>query len=82
MDPSLSAEALSVVASARAWVEELVEEGVDHFDRVAAPEAPAAVPTPTPTGTLAATAVEPSSPEPGDSAAQGLEAVRRDLGDC
>ncbi len=50
-DPALADEALAIVRSARLLLEELVEEGVMDFERIAvaaeAPVAPAAPPSPT-----------------------------------
>ncbi len=71
-----------VVASARAWAEEWLEEGVESFDRLSAPDA------------SASSAVAPSTPrtrghqasllDPGSTVPAGasLEEVRAILGEC
>ncbi|MGH0034263.1 MAG: uracil-DNA glycosylase [Myxococcota bacterium] len=58
MDRSLAEEARALLEAARPWVEEWVEEGVDRFERLAAPEVAAADPAPSPAPP------EPAPPEP------------------
>jgi DNA polymerase len=79
VDPALSAEAGSLLASIRATLKELAEEGVEQYDRMdataieSAPHRDApAVPEPAPASAR-------SHPE---RAARTLEDVRRELGEC
>ncbi len=83
MDGPLGRELCGFLASARALLEELSEEGVDAFERRAAPEP---VPAPT-TAPLPSEAPASSQPELlVETAAWGdapsLEAVRAELGEC
>lgn len=87
MDRALADEARALLASARAWIEELGEEGVAAFDRLPASgaEAPAATPSPVaPVADEVPTVRPPAAAEraPTPVAAGGLEAVRLELGDC
>jgi DNA polymerase len=81
VDGALAAEARALLASARAWLAELVEEGVDAFPRVASPAAsaseapPAAWLAPAPPLERAAA---PGPPAERPSLAQ----VRERLGEC
>ena len=79
MDPALTAETCSLLASVRATLKELAEEGVEQFDRasddaIALPPPLAAPASPTLDRDLA-------QPHQGEKA-QALEAVRLDLGEC
>ena len=80
MEGALAAETRALLASARAWLAEIVEEGVDAFPRVApralAPEASAQTSGAIPPGLAAA--------PPPESATQHrtLAQVRADLGEC
>ncbi len=87
MDPTLSAELRSLVASARVWVSELAEEGLDRI------EAPALAGPHADEGPVDPSAPAPSSPAvPGDAPlfapapdfgeAPTLVSVREILGDC
>jgi len=77
----VSGELSKLLASARALVEELAEEGIEAFPRMRAIEAP---PAPPRTGTrLAATpAPPPTAGETAFSAHPSLDEVRSVLGDC
>jgi len=79
VDPALSAETRSLLASARATLRELAEEGVEQFERndAAAFDLQPRVDAPAGFGFE----TEPARPEP-TQAAQALEAVRRELGEC
>ena len=63
MDGALAAEARALLASARAWLDELVEEGVDGFVRVA-PAAPAPAPDAGVPGPVLRTQREPEPTRP------------------
>jgi uracil-DNA glycosylase family 4 len=80
VDGALATEARALLASARAWLVELVEEGVDGFARVAprpsAPEAAAPAPGETAPERTAAAAREPAAARP------TLAQVREQLGEC
>ncbi len=80
MDGALAAEARALLASARAVLTELIEEGVDGFARVAprppAPEAAAPAPDATALERTAAAAREPAAARP------TLAQVREQLGEC
>ena len=80
MERALAAEARALLASARAWLAELVEEGVDAFPRVAprasAPDAAAE----TPDASLPGLAVAPPPERP--TRRPTLAQVRAQLGEC
>ena len=85
MGEAPNAELRDLIRSARCWVEECVEEGVDRIERPVrvAPLAPsaeaealAASDTPTEQPVARVGAATPGTDRP------GLEAVRADLGDC
>jgi DNA polymerase len=82
MEGALAAEARALLAAARAWVAELVEEGVESFERVPlrapAEAAPAAAPARTGAGELFALGVAPAAPAVRPTLAQ----VRERLGEC
>jgi DNA polymerase len=96
VDRALADRARALVASARAWLVELHEEGVEAFDAVGA--APAAArealePEPVPDPQPRAVARAPAPPDPAlaqldllggraGGAPQTLESVREALGDC
>jgi DNA polymerase len=80
VDGPLAQEARALLASARAWLSELVEEGVDSFDRVAVPTL--AKPTATePTGAGQLALVSATAETPG-TARLTLAQVREQLGEC
>jgi uracil-DNA glycosylase family 4 len=90
LDPALAREAMEAIASARELLSELIDEGVDHFDRIAAEPVAAPVPQPTPVQPEVA-AREPVSVATQASQAKTvgpaashttLEVVRAELGDC
>jgi len=72
VDREVAGEARALVASARALLAELAEEGVAAWEASAAPEAPGPSP--------AATAAEASAP--GAGRRPTLEEVRAELGEC
>jgi DNA polymerase len=80
VDGALAAEARALLASARAWLAELIEEGVDGFARVAprlsAAETAAPAPDATAPERTAAAAREPAAARP------TLAQVREQLGEC
>jgi DNA polymerase len=80
VDGALTAEARALLASARAWLAELVEEGVDGFPRVApqasAPEAALPAPDANAPDRAIAAAREPAAGRP------TLTQVREQLGEC
>jgi len=85
VDGPLAQEARALLASARAWLAELVEEGVDGFERVAGIAVTArAEPAPPPSlgfaSLRASLAGERSSQEPGWRPT--LAQVREQLGEC
>lgn len=75
-DPSdTTTEVRGLLASARALLQELAEEDVNHFERLPAPEIEAPPPR-APSGKPAASATHAAGGLP------SLEAVRAELGDC
>ena len=80
MEGTLAVEARALLASARAWLAELVEEGVDTFVRVAprasAPDAAAEAPDTSLPGLADAPLLEPATQRP------TLAQVRTQLGEC
>ena len=79
MDPALTAETCSLLASVRATLKELAEEGVEQFDRasddaIAVPPRLDAPALPTPDRDFA--------PSQQGEKAHALEAVRLELGEC
>ena len=80
MDGPLTQEARALLASARAWLSELVEEGVDSFERVASPTGAAPVaPEPETPDQLARVSSPVSAPS---DARPTLAQVREQLGEC
>jgi DNA polymerase len=80
VDGTLAAETRALLASARAWLAELVEEGVDAFPRVAPPAA-----SPTADARAAGAGQLELVSSPGAAPAQGrptLAEVRERLGEC
>jgi len=79
MDPALTAETCSLLASARATLKELAEEGVEQFERTSG----AAIAAPPP---LSAPATQTANLEIAQSQreakVQTLEEVRLELGEC
>jgi DNA polymerase len=79
--PELLHEAHALVASARALIEELVEEGVDAFERIALPEpepvapAPSAAAQPSPAPPRATVPSPTPAPSPAPSAPVAAEAA-------
>ena len=90
MDPDLAAEARALVASARALLRELSEEGVEGFDRPAPPREVAPGPSPVPAeGAEAESLSLPGMAPPAPAAAPvpprrevSVEEVRAELGEC
>jgi DNA polymerase len=79
LDRALAREAAELVAAARAFVEELAEEGVTALPAASSAQGPVAAAAPLPAATVQA---EWITPDLGLGDQPGLEQVRDALGDC
>ncbi len=79
MDGTLRRELAACLRSAREWVRELGEEGVDGFERVATTRP---VPATAPALARTAEAAAPAVARVADVGSSGLQAVRQEIGEC
>lgn len=79
MDGTLRRELAGCLRSAREWVRELGEEGIDRFERVATTRP---VPATEPAFARTAEAAAPAVARVADVGSPGLLAVRQEIGEC